>query len=167
MTSMSLDYFREHPDLQQYPPDPERHFQLSHMTPFGGRLITEVVGCASADPVAVHNHRTHYYPTQYGYNPANATNKFIRMRLNNGILPLNTIRGGYCEGRTDGLCALDDFLASQWEAESLANYQFACFSNYSIVAPTNGNDYDGTINNATDGIVFSSGEITAEYIDSL
>ena len=164
LTSMSVDYFREHPNLQQYPPDPTRHFVLSHMTPFGGRLITEVIGCSSPNPTAVHNHRTSYYPTQYGYNPANATSKFIRMRLNNGIIPLETIRGGYCVGRTDGLCAQDSFLASQWEAEKLANYQFACFANYTIINPTNGNDYDGTITNTTGGIIVSPGEITAESL---
>ncbi|KAK5718140.1 hypothetical protein LTR17_015862 [Elasticomyces elasticus] len=159
---MSVDYFREHPDLQQYPPDPDRHFILSHMTPFGGRLITEVIGCADASPAAVHNHRTQYYPTQYGYDPANAPNKFIRMRLNNGIVPLDTIRTGECLGRTDGMCALDDFLASQWQAEELANYDFACFGNYTILAPTNGNDYDGTVNAETGGIVVSPGQITAD-----
>jgi len=165
LTSMSMDYFREHPSLTQYPPDPDRHFVLSHMTPFGGRLITEVIGCAAENPTAVHDHRTQYYPTQYGYNAANAPDKFIRMRLNNGILPLNTIRGGYCEGRTDGLCALDDFLASQYEAEKLANYQFACFANYTLTDPTNGNDYDGTVNNSTGGVVVSPGQITADYDD--
>ncbi|KAK5113341.1 hypothetical protein LTR62_003440 [Meristemomyces frigidus] len=167
LTSMSIDYFREHPDLTQFPPDPNRHFILSHLTPFGGRLITEVIGCNSADPVAQHDHATQYYPMEYGYNPANATNKFIRMRLNNGIVPLNTIRTGECEGRTDGLCALPSFLKSQYEAEKLANYQFACFANYTIIKPTNGNDYDGTINNSTGGVIFSPGEITAEYLDSL
>lgn len=89
------------------------------------------------------------------------------MRLNNGILPLDTIRGGKCLGRTDGLCAMDDFVASQEEAMKLANYQFACFANYTINAPSNGNDYDGTVTNSTPGIVIHPGEITAEYIESL
>lgn len=167
LTSMSVDYFYDHPQLNVYPPDPDRHFILSHLTPFGARLITEVVGCADADPVAVHNHRTQYYPTQYGYDPSNAPHKFIRMRLNNGIVPLNTIRGGYCEGRTDGLCTMDGFLASQYEAEKLANYDFACFANYTIVNLTNGADYDGTVNNATGGIIVNPGTITAEYEESV
>lgn len=46
LTSMSVDYFREHPSLTQFPPDPDRHFILSHLTPFGARLYTEVIGCA-------------------------------------------------------------------------------------------------------------------------
>ncbi|GAB7349237.1 hypothetical protein MBLNU459_g8398t1 [Dothideomycetes sp. NU459] len=153
LTAMSLDYFREAPSLTQYPPDPKRHFVLSKMTPFGGRLITETIGCSSPNPAAVHNHRTQYYPTQYGYNPANATNKFIRMRLNNGILPLNTIRGGACLGRTDGLCAMKSFIASQNASYALSNYDYACFANYSIIRPTNGNDYDGTIRAGQPGII--------------
>nr|POF17791.1 sh3 domain-containing protein [Quercus suber] len=167
LTSMSVDYFREHPNLQQYPPDPNRHFILSHLTPFGARLITEVVGCASATPAAVHDHRTAYTPSQYGYDPANAPHKFLRMRLNNALVPLDTIRTGECLGRTDGLCPLPAFLASQYTAQTLANYDFACFANYSIIRPTNGNDYDGTIDAQTGGIVLSEGTLTAEYIESL
>lgn len=167
LTALSVDFFREHPSLTQYPPDPSRHFILSHLTPFGARLITEVIGCADADPKAVHEHRTAYYPAQYGYSAANAPHKFVRMRLNNGIIPLNTIRGGACEGRTDGLCAMDKFVASQEDAGELANYDFACFANYSLNAPTNGNDYDGRVDNETAGITVHPGRLTAEYIDSL
>ncbi|KAF2766669.1 phosphoglycerate mutase-like protein [Teratosphaeria nubilosa] len=167
LTSASVDYFREAPSLTQYPPDPNRHFQLSHLTPFGARLVTEVIGCDCANPTAVHDQRTYYYSSQYGYNTANATHKFIRQRLNNGIVPLDTIRGGYCVGRTDGLCAMDKYLASQYEAESLANYQEVCFANYTIINPYNGNDYDGRMTNTTDGLVFHPGTITVEYLDSL
>lgn len=58
LTAMSLDYFRDPPSLSQYPPDPDRKFILSNMTPFGGRLITEVVGCADADPTPQKQFRT-------------------------------------------------------------------------------------------------------------
>ncbi|KAK5167034.1 uncharacterized protein LTR77_007763 [Saxophila tyrrhenica] len=167
LTAMSLDYFREHPDLNTYPPDPDRHFFLSKITPFGGRLITEVIGCADPNPLEQHNARTQYYPTQYGYDPANAPHKFIRMRLNNGILPLDTIRGGQCAGRTDGMCAMEDFLASQAKAEELANYHFACFANYTLDDPFNGNDYDGTVNRDTEGITLYNGTITAEYVEDV
>ena len=107
-----------------------------------------------------------YYPTQYGYNPANATHKFIRQRLNNGIVPLDSIRGGACAGRSDGLCPMEKFVASQYANAKLANYQGACFANYSIINPYNGNDYDGTISNSTPGVIFSPGKITAEVLDA-
>jgi hypothetical protein len=149
LTALSFDYLNDPPSLTQYPPDPNRHFILSHLTPFGGRLITEVIGCASADPTPVAAHHTQYYPTQYGYNPANATHKFLRLRVNNGILPLSDLRGGACGNRTDGLCTLSGFLQSQSKAYALSNYDFACFGNYTIKYPNNGTDYDGAISKST------------------
>lgn len=164
---MSLDYFKDPPSLKDYPPNPDRHFILSHLTPFGGRLVTEVIGCNSATPDEVAAHRTQYYPSQYGYNPATATHKFIRMRVNNGILPLSTIRGGKCAGRDDGLCALSSFLSSQASAESMAHYDFSCFANYTLKNPLQSVDYDGAVSNASTTINVFPGRLTAEYIDSL
>ena len=71
------------------------------------------------------------------------------MRLNNGILPLNTIRGGGCaNGRTDGMCSLSNFIASQADAYALSNYDFACFGNYTLKDPHSGEDFDGSISEA-------------------
>ncbi|RMZ92424.1 hypothetical protein DV736_g304, partial [Chaetothyriales sp. CBS 134916] len=120
LTAMSLDYLHETPNLSAYPPDPNRRFIVSNLTPFAARLVTEIIGCSSANPKEVSKHRTQYTPTQYGYNASNASYKFIRARLNNGILPLDTIRGGKCEGRTDGLCTLSNFLQSQADAYALS-----------------------------------------------
>ena len=145
LTALSLDYFRDPPSLTAVPPDPSRHFILSRMTPFAGRLVTEVIGCTASNSAPVHSHRTQYYPTQYGYDDTTATYKFIRMRLNNGILPLDTIRGGFCTGRTDGLCAMDKFLESQQKAYEMSNYDYACFGNYTVTSEPPGEDYDGTI----------------------
>lgn len=146
---MSVDYFRDPPSLTQFPPNPNRRFILSNLTPFGARLITETIGCSSPDPAPVKASKVAYTPTQYGYNPENATYKFVRMRLNHGIIPLNTIRGGLCgnatSGRVDGLCSLPDFLESQMSSEKEANFQYACFGNYTVDNPTSGKDYDGTI----------------------
>lgn len=49
LTALSLDYIRDPPSLTQFPPDPNRHFILSHLTPFGGRLVTEVIGFTSSN----------------------------------------------------------------------------------------------------------------------
>lgn len=134
-------------DSVQYPPTPDRNFILSHLTPFGARLVTEVIGCTSPNPVVNPYHSAVYSRTANGYNAANATSKFIRQRLNNGILPLASIRGGACEGRTDGMCAMADFVRSQENSTDLANYQYACFGNWSISYEEvlSGKDYDGTI----------------------
>jgi hypothetical protein len=149
LTALSVDYFYDPPSLTQFPPNPNRHFILSNLTPFGARLITETIGCSSPDPAPVEKSRVAYTPGQYGYDPKNATHKFIRMRLNNGIVPLNTIRGGACgtstTGRIDGMCPLQDFMSSQKNSTALANYQYACFGNYTVANATSGRDFDGTI----------------------
>lgn len=49
---------------------------------------------------------------------------FLFIDRNNGILPLSTIPGKFCN-RPDGLCALDEFVASQANSSELANYQYA------------------------------------------
>jgi hypothetical protein len=71
------------------------------------------------------------------------------MRLNNGIVPLSSVRGGHCGNRTDGLCPFDSFIASQAGSYNLSNYDFVCFANYTIDYPNNGPDYDGTLFNAS------------------
>ncbi|EJU00483.1 phosphoglycerate mutase-like protein [Dacryopinax primogenitus] len=132
LTAMSLDYLKPALPLDVFPPPEDRTFVLSHLTPFGGRLTTEVIGCASANPTAKQYPETTYKIYTNGYDPTKAPNKFIRMRLNQGVLPLNTIRGGFCT-REDGLCSLCDFLASQTNMTQLANYQYSCFANQSEV----------------------------------
>ena len=145
LTAMSLDYFKDAPNLTQYPPNSKRNFILSHLTPFGARLVTEVIGCRDSNPTAKPTRSAAYYQGQNGYCASDAPNKFIRMRLNSGVLPLSTIRGGACAGRTDGLCPVDKFIESQKDATKLANYQYACFGNYTIQNALSGRDFDGTI----------------------
>jgi hypothetical protein len=130
LTAMSLDYFKGALPLT-YPPPPNRRFRLSTITRLGGRLVVEKIGCATPNPAAA-RFATQYSNTQYGYSASNAPYKFVRMRLGNSIVPLDTIRGGACKvrGRTDGLCSLDNFVRSQATAVQLANYQFVCFGNY-------------------------------------
>lgn len=127
LTALSLDYFRENVSFV-YPPPATRHFRLSYMTPFSARLITEKIGCVSSSPISTNSTRTQYSQTQYNYSSHAATYKFIRMRLNNAVLPLDTLRGGLCSiGRTDGLCPMANFIASQQNASVLANFQFVCY----------------------------------------
>lgn len=150
LTALSMDYFKDAPTLSKFPPSTDGHFRLSRLTPFGANLITEVIGCTSKDPEAELHARVQYTPTQHGYDASKAAHKFIRMRLNSGILPLNSIRGGACgdhtTGRLDGLCSMSAFLSSQDKAYETSNYNYACFGNYTL--PGNSStaiDYDGTI----------------------
>ena len=147
LTAMSVDYYKDAPSLTKFPPNPKRRFILSDITPFGANLITEVLTCNSPNPPAKSKARTHYKQGQNGWDAKKAKHKFVRMRLNNGIVPLASIRGGGCRGRTDGLCAMDKFFDSQKNAEKLANYAEACFGTYKIPVAerTSGKDWDGTV----------------------
>lgn len=149
LTAASVDYFRDPPSLTEYPPNPDRHFIVSHLTPFAAKLVTEVIGCGSEDPEPQSSARTFYSSSQNGYDAENATHKFIRMRLNHGIIPLSTIRGGQCGDRSDGLCPFDSFIASQQGAYNASNYDYVCFGNYTVDFPNNGTDYDGAVFNGT------------------
>jgi hypothetical protein len=131
VTALSIEYFKEDMSTSAYPPNPDRHFMVSHLTPFGTRLETEVLGCTSATPEVRNTASTIYSIGQNGYKPAHAPHKFIRIRWNNGILPLDTVPGGFCT-RSDGLCPLDRFIQSQASASELANYQYACFGNWTL-----------------------------------
>ncbi|RKF61237.1 3-phytase A [Erysiphe neolycopersici] len=149
LAALSVDYFYAPPNITEFPPDPARKFILSQLTPFGARLVTETIGCDSANPKPRRFPTIHYRSGQDGYEASKATHKFVRMRLNNGIVPLNTIRDGVCgdeeSGRIDGMCALKDFLSNQEKITTLANYQYACFANYTIDDPRSGRDWDGTV----------------------
>ena len=129
LTALSLDYFRQSRPIQSSIPT-SRTFRLGQIAPFSGHLITEKIGCTQPNPTATNSNSTIYTKGQNGYSVASATNKFIRIRLNNGILPLSTIRGGLCSDRTDGLCSLSNFIQSQSNASVEANYQFVCFGSY-------------------------------------
>ncbi|CAF1589090.1 unnamed protein product [Adineta ricciae] len=106
LTALSIDYFRE--DLSQtFPPPNDQHYRVSRMTPFSARMVTEKIRCQSSS--------------------------FVRMKLNKGILPLNSIRGGFCSReRQDGLCSIENFLASQTNASIMANFDYVCFGNYTL-----------------------------------
>jgi hypothetical protein len=45
------------------------------------------------------------------------------MRLNRGIIPLSSLRGGKCAGRSDGLCSMPNFIEAGKNALELSNYQ--------------------------------------------
>ena len=80
VTALSVEYFKENLSMSAFPPDPKRRFVLSRLTPFGTRLETEVIGCASANPEVKSASSTIYTIDQNGYDANKATNKFIRMR---------------------------------------------------------------------------------------
>ncbi|KAF2636570.1 3-phytase [Massarina eburnea CBS 473.64] len=144
LTALSLDAIREVPDMTSFPPREERVFMISRLVPFAAHLVTEVVECGVGEPVPVERqYFTSSSTSGTGNKDEGEKYRFVRMRLNNAILPLSSIRGDKCKGRPDELCPLDAFLESQKEASERAAYQEACFGEYE--GPKDGRDVDGTV----------------------
>jgi hypothetical protein len=62
----------------------------------------------------------------------NGTTTYMHMLLNQRTVPLGKSYSA-CGNRTDGWCEYDAFMQSLGTANDLADYQYACFGNYSAV----------------------------------
>ncbi|KAK9469168.1 histidine phosphatase superfamily [Lipomyces arxii] len=78
-----------------------RLFVASRMTPFGGRLYTELIDCPE------------FAETQ------------VRLKLNNRVLPLTGV--GACPTNEDGFCSLSTFIDALKMATSSVDYDNVCF----------------------------------------
>ncbi|KAJ5652248.1 Histidine phosphatase superfamily clade-2 [Penicillium longicatenatum] len=127
VNALGLDYFKFGPHGLPANVDhaPKRNFSLTQMTPFGARLMSEIWSCPSKTsfsnlgPVLLKN------PTvQSGKN----TTSYIRFVLNNAPLPLDGLVG--CENSSQGFCPVEKFLGGVPTLKKNAEYQKACFGNY-------------------------------------
>lgn len=127
INALGLDYFRYGPKGLPVDIDhaPERNFSLSQMTPFGARFISEIWTCPSdvsfdyLDPVLY---------TNPSIKSTAKTTDYIRFVLNNSPLPQDGLIG--CEDSSNGFCQLDKFLRGVPTLKDQAQFQKACFGNY-------------------------------------
>ncbi|KGO65768.1 Histidine phosphatase superfamily, clade-2 [Penicillium expansum] len=127
INALGFDYFKYGPKGLPVHIDhaPERNFSLSQMTPFGARFISEIWTCPrdvsfdDLDPVLYAN------PTIMS---TTNTTKYIRFVLNNSPVPQDGLIG--CEDSSNGFCHLDKFLSGIPTLKDKAQFQKACFGNY-------------------------------------
>lgn len=93
--------------------DPHRKYRTSWVTPFGARFVFEVMEC----------------------DENKQTNDFIRVKLNEGVVPLDKDQG--CEKRADGLCKLNDFASNLRKAYKESHFEIVCYGK-------NGTDFNVT-----------------------
>lgn len=85
----------------------DRRFRASDVVPFAARVVFEIMECSGDDDS--HN-----------------STAFIRVKINEAILPLNEGQG--CKPRPDGLCKLEDFVEyTKKHANEAANFELACY----------------------------------------
>lgn len=127
INAIGFDYFKYGPKGLPVHLDhaPERNFSLSQMTPFGARFVSEIWTCPrhvsfeNLDPVLYTN------PT---INSTTKTTEYIRFVLNNSPLPQDGLIG--CENSSNGFCHLEKFLRGVPALKEKAQFQKACFGNY-------------------------------------
>ncbi|CEJ62210.1 hypothetical protein PMG11_10717 [Penicillium brasilianum] len=127
LTALGLDYFKYGP--QGLPLNvthaPRRHFKMSNIAPFGGRLVSEIWTCPKSTSF-------HHLQSQLYKNPdlssSSDTVDYIRFVLNNAPLPLNGLSA--CDGAVNGFCPVKKFLDQVPRLTKEATYQKACFGSY-------------------------------------
>lgn len=80
----------------------------SNLVPFGARLVTQVMSCSSS----------------------NSTSKYVRLVLNDAVQNMTGITG--CPDDPNGMCPFDAFVTAQQGMIAQANFDVACFANYTI-----------------------------------
>ena len=125
LAALNLEYF-QYSGSERLPGNvdhpPKRTFEVSNVTPFGARLVTEVWTCPddvifdSLDPVLY---------TNPDLESVESTTRYIRFVLNGAPLPMTGVIG--CEDATNGFCSLEKFLGGVPKLKEKANYKDACF----------------------------------------
>lgn len=105
-----------------------RTYKLSHVTPYAARLVFEVADC-TADARANTSTSTNA--------STGLTQSVIRTLLNDALVPMSEAQG--CTPRPDGGCLLHEFVTYQQNTLlEAANFDQACFGNYTPAVVSNG-----------------------------
>ncbi|CCG84670.1 protein of unknown function [Taphrina deformans PYCC 5710] len=132
MTAMGLKFFNQTKgfmpsDIGKAPKKPT--FRLSALTPFGAKLHTEVISCPQDAIIDYSENQLKYsLYTTYSQPSEKVDNvEYIRMKLNEGVLPIATELGCQNEGAKYGFCTLSEFLRVLEDVEANAQYDEVCY----------------------------------------
>lgn len=117
---------------------PNRNVTISHITPFGARIVWEVINSPhpvkARRPTHAHATITDYYDTT-----GRATN-YIHMTISQRTVPFYHSYPS-CGERDDGWCEMSTFLEVLSTLLDTAKYEYSCFGNYTTapyLSVTNG-----------------------------
>jgi hypothetical protein len=101
-------------------PPANQQLIVSHMEPFGARLVLERITCSAPVPA-----------NRNGTATGNATT-YMHMLLNQRTVPLGASYPA-CGNRSDGWCEYKSYLSSLAPLNAQADFTYACFGNYSAL----------------------------------
>jgi 3-phytase len=102
-----------------------RTFKLNEVTPFGAHLISEIWTCPKGTSFDKLDNALYKNPD---LSSASGTTDFIRFVLNGAPVSQEGLDG--CEDSVNGFCDVQDFLKGLPVLKKKAEYQYACFGNY-------------------------------------
>lgn len=128
VTAFDLTQFNQ--SLTASGPPSNQQMIVSHIPPFGARLIIEVV--TTPQPVNAARPATNNQ-TMANYYEAGNTTSYVHFTLNQRTIPL---KASYtqCGDRDDGWCELGTFMQILEGLLATADFEYACFANYSTPA---------------------------------
>ncbi|KAJ5678859.1 hypothetical protein N7462_007103 [Penicillium macrosclerotiorum] len=124
LTAFGLTQFRDYLPLTGPPKD--QQFHTSRIVPFAGRLNIEIIKA----PHEVSKKRSSKI-SKKDYIAGTGETQYVHFILNQRTLPLHS-SFEECEYREDGWCKLSTFLKIQQKSLSDAEYQYACFGNWTV-----------------------------------
>lgn len=134
MTAFGLTQFAD--ALPLTGPTKNQQFHTSRIVPFAGRLNIEII----STPHKVSTKRSSKATKNGDYIAGTAPTKYVHFIQNQRTIPLHS-SFNECEYREDGWCELSTFLNVQKQSLKNAEYQYACFGNWTMKswgAVTNG-----------------------------
>ncbi|KAF2103962.1 phosphoglycerate mutase-like protein [Rhizodiscina lignyota] len=120
LTAFGITQFQ--PFLSAQAITPGRWLQVSHLEPFGARLDIEIIKTPRPVPA----------DRAADYADSGDPTTYVHFVLNQRTLPLG-FSYGECGNRADGWCEIGAFLDATAGLFDEADYEFACFGNYSAV----------------------------------
>ncbi|KAJ5219140.1 acid phosphatase [Penicillium cinerascens] len=108
-------------------PPADQKFHTSRLVPFAGRLNIEIIKA----PHKVSVKRSSKATKGGDYIAGTGETRYVHFVQNQHTVPLHA-RFDACEYRGDGWCELSTFLKVQKESLAKAEYQYACFGNWTV-----------------------------------
>ncbi|OQE21273.1 hypothetical protein PENSTE_c012G05655 [Penicillium steckii] len=108
-------------------PPKKQQFVASKLVPFGGRFNIEII----KTPHKVSARRSSDGATAHDYLHGTGETRYVHFIQNQRTVPLHASFHA-CEKRDDGWCELSTFLEVQRESLSKAEYQHACFGDWTM-----------------------------------
>jgi hypothetical protein len=135
ITALGMRQFNQ--SLPSSGPPSNQQAIVSHMTPFGARMVWEIIQAPS--PVKAIRPNSLNATTSDYYDEGNATT-YVHITLSQRTLPLYQSYPE-CEQRDDGWCELNTYLEVLGGLLDTAQYEESCFGKYPV--PTYGETTDG------------------------